>query len=85
MTMVAVIVSLALSASHTGCHLKYSGLSQRRCSPHEEMLSAVKEGEIYFLNRHAQIVDDSRIVLKVTLRTQKSNDATMQISIKRAP
>jgi len=51
---------------------------------HEEVLSAVKEGEIYLLNRHAQIVEDSKIVLNVTLKTQKSDDAEIQISIKRA-
>ena len=43
-------------------------------SVHEEVLSAVKEGELYLLNRHAQIVEDSKIVLKVTLKTQ--NEAT---------
>ena len=37
-----------------------------------------------FLNRHAQIVEDSKIVLKATLKTQKNNDAEIQISIKRA-
>ncbi len=52
-------------------------------SVHEEVLSAVKENEIYLLNRHAQVVEDSKIVLKVTLTTQKSNDAAIQISIKR--
>lgn len=51
---------------------------------HEEVLSAVKEGQIYLLNRHAQIVEESKIVLKVTLETQQPNDAEMQISIKRA-
>jgi len=51
---------------------------------HDQVLSAVKESEIYLLNRHAQIVEDSKIVLKVTLKTQTSNDAEMQISIKRA-
>ncbi len=53
-------------------------------SVHEEVLSAVKQGEIYLLNRHAQIVKDSKIVLNVTLKTQDSNNAKMQISIKRA-
>ena len=51
---------------------------------HEEVLSAVREGEVYLLNRHAQIVDESKIVLKVKLQTQKSSDAKMVISIKRA-
>ncbi len=51
---------------------------------HEEVLSAIKQGQIYLLNRHAQIVEDSKIVLKVTLKTQQSTDAEMQISIKRA-
>jgi len=53
-------------------------------SVHEEVLSAVKQGEIYLLNRHAQVVEDSKIVLKVTLKTQRSNDAEIQIWIKRA-
>jgi alpha-L-fucosidase len=53
-------------------------------SVHEEVLSIVKKGEIYLLNRHAQIVEDSKIVLKVNLRTQKSNDAKMEIAIKQA-
>ena len=51
---------------------------------HEEVLSAVKQGQIYLLNRHAQIVEESKIVLKVTLKTQQSSDAEMQISIRRA-
>jgi len=51
---------------------------------HEEVLSTVKEGEIYLLNRHAQIVDESRIVLKVKLRTQESSDVKMEIAIKKA-
>ncbi len=53
-------------------------------SVHKEVLSAVKEGEVYLLNRHAQIVKDSKIVLKVKLKTQKSSDTKMEISIKRA-
>lgn len=50
---------------------------------HEEVLSVVKEGEVYLLNRHAQIVDESKIVLKVKIKTQKG-DAKMEISIKKA-
>jgi len=53
-------------------------------SVHKEVLSVVKEGEIYLLNRQAQVVEESRIVLKVTLKTQESNDARMQVSIRRA-
>ncbi|NQT41351.1 MAG: discoidin domain-containing protein, partial [Planctomycetes bacterium] len=52
-------------------------------SVHEEVLSAVKEDEIYLLNRHAQIVEDSKIVLKVTLKTQRDDDAKVEISIRR--
>ncbi len=51
---------------------------------HEEVLSAIQKGEIYLLNRHAQIVEDSKIVLKVKLKTKKSKEAKMEISIKRA-
>ncbi len=51
---------------------------------HEEVLSVVKEGEVYLLNRHAQIVEESKIVLKVKLKTQKGSDAKMEISIKKA-
>ena len=53
-------------------------------SVHEQVLSIVKEGEVYLLNRHAQIVEDSKIVLKVTFQTQTSSDAKIEISIKRA-
>jgi len=53
-------------------------------SVHEEVLSIVKEGEMYLLNRHAQITEDSKIVLKVNLLTQKSNNAKMEIAIKPA-
>jgi len=53
-------------------------------SVHEGVLAAVKEGELYLLNQHAQVVDDSTIVLQVTLKTQDTNDAEVQISIKRA-
>jgi len=49
---------------------------------HENVLSTVKEGEIYLLNRHAQIVEESKIALKVTLRTGKSTDSRMEIAIK---
>ena len=52
---------------------------------HEEVLSAVKEGEIYLLNRHAQIVEDSKIVLKVTLKAERRGDVNMYVSIRRAP
>jgi hypothetical protein len=51
---------------------------------HEEVLSTVKEGEIYLLNRHAQIVEDSKIVLRVDLQTQEKSDPKIEISIKRA-
>lgn len=50
---------------------------------HEKVLSAVKQGEIYLLNRHAQIVEQSKIVLKVKLHTQANDGAKMDISIKR--
>ena len=52
-------------------------------SVHEEVLSVVQEGEVYLLNRHAQIVEDSKIVLKVKLDTKNSRDSKMDISIKR--
>jgi len=50
---------------------------------HRGVLSVVKEGEMYLLNRHAQVVEDSKIVLKVTLKTQDSSRAKVEISIKR--
>jgi len=53
-------------------------------SVHEEVLSALEEGTIYLLNRHAQIVDDSKIVLKVAYETQDADNAKIQVSIKRA-
>lgn len=52
-------------------------------SVHEEVLSQLKEGEFYLLNRHAQIIEDSKIVLKLNLQAQKSNNAKMEIAIKR--
>lgn len=51
---------------------------------HEEVLSPVKEGELYLLNRHAQIVDESEIVLKVILRGNPSHSGGMGIAIKTA-
>ena len=53
-------------------------------SVHERVLSTVKEGEVYLLNRHAQIVEESEIILKVMLMTQRSMEAKMEISIKSA-
>ncbi len=51
---------------------------------HAEVLSAVKEGELYLLNRHAQVVKESKIVLKVTLKAQRRGDVNMDVSIRRA-
>ncbi len=51
---------------------------------HEEVISTVSEGEMYLLNRHAQIVEDSKIVLKVTLQAKNITDSDMEISIKQA-
>jgi hypothetical protein len=50
---------------------------------HEEVLSAVKEGQVYLLNRHAQIVEESKIVLHVMLKTHNSSDAKMEVAIKK--
>lgn len=51
---------------------------------HEEVLSAIKQGEIYLLNRHAQIVESSKIVLKAKLKTENCTNAKMDLSIKSA-
>ncbi len=51
---------------------------------HEEVLSAVKEGEIYLLNRHAQIDQDSKIVLKVKLKTIDAKKGQIEMFIKNA-
>ena len=51
---------------------------------HEEVLSAVKESEIYLLNRHAQIVEDSKITLEATLEKQEGGDANIELFIKRS-
>ena len=45
-------------------------------SIHEQVLSAVKAGEVYLLNRHAQIVEDSKIELEVMLRATQGNGAS---------
>ena len=49
---------------------------------HKQVLSAVKEGEVYLLNRHAQVTDESRIVLKIKLKAG-SKESKMELSIKR--
>ena len=51
---------------------------------HEQVLSPVKDGEVYLLNRHAQIVDDSKIELKVRLRATQGSGAKVEIAIRRA-
>ncbi len=48
------------------------------------MLSAIKEGELYNINRTAAVVEKSKITLRIKLNTKKSRDAKMEISIKRA-
>jgi hypothetical protein len=50
----------------------------------EGMLSAIKEGELYNINRTAAVVEKSKITLRIKLNTKKSRDAKMEISIKRA-
>jgi alpha-L-fucosidase len=49
----------------------------------ESMLSPIKEGELYNINRTAVVVDKSRITLKIRLKTEKVKQAKMEISIKR--
>ena len=49
---------------------------------HDNVLSPVKQGEVYLLNRQAQIVEESRIVLHATLETQPGENAEVQILIK---
>ena len=53
-------------------------------SVHEEVLTPIKEGEVYLLNRHAQVVKESKIVLKVGLRAENGGASEVEVSIKRA-
>ncbi len=50
----------------------------------EGMLAAIKEGELYNINRTAAVVEKSKIRLKIKLKTEKPKDAKIEISIKRA-
>ncbi len=44
----------------------------------------MKEGELYLLNRHAQVVKESKIVLKVTLKAERGHEVNVYVSIRRA-
>ncbi len=50
----------------------------------EGMLSPIKEDELYNINRTAAVVDQSKITLKLKLRTATPEKAKVGISIKRA-
>jgi alpha-L-fucosidase len=49
----------------------------------EGILSPIQQGELYTINRTAAVVQQSNITLKLNLRTEKSQEARMEISIKR--
>ena len=51
---------------------------------HERVLSPVKEGEVYLLNRHAQVVADSKIVLRVKLLAKNRRGSRVVAAIKPA-
>jgi alpha-L-fucosidase len=50
---------------------------------HENVLTPLKPGELYLLNRQAQVVADSKITLKLRLATAKPDEAKVEVSIKR--
>jgi hypothetical protein len=50
----------------------------------EGMLSVIKEGELYNINRTAAVVEQSKITLKVKLKTVNPQAAAMDFSIQRA-
>ena len=49
----------------------------------EGMLSAIKEGELYNINRTAAVVDSSQITLMIKLRAKKPKQAKVEIAVKR--
>ena len=51
---------------------------------HEAVLSVIEEGEVYLLNRHAQVVESSKIVLKVALRAGSDRSPDVKIAIRSA-
>ncbi len=51
---------------------------------HENVVSTLKKNEIYLLNRQAQVVDESKIVLILKLKNSGSSEASVQFSIRRA-
>jgi hypothetical protein len=62
----------------TGIQILYDGHLA-----HRGALSTISRDQIYLLNRQAQVVDDSEIVLQVRFGTQKSNKPKIEIFIKR--
>ncbi|MCK5806700.1 MAG: hypothetical protein KAI66_27975, partial [Lentisphaeria bacterium] len=50
----------------------------------EGMLSTVKAGELYNINRTAAVVPESRIVLKVRFKTDKLRVGAMEVLVQRA-
>lgn len=49
---------------------------------HEEIITPINDGEMYLLNRHAQVVDESKIMLDVVFAAQDSQMAKIELSIK---
>ena len=50
----------------------------------EGMLSPIEQGELYNINRTAAVVEQSKITLKLKLKTKEPQKARLEISIKRA-
>ncbi len=50
----------------------------------EGMLSPIQQGELYNINRTAAVVEQSKIMLRLKLKTDKPQKAKMEISVKRA-
>ena len=50
----------------------------------ESMLSAIKAGELYNINRTAAVVPESRIVLKVRFKTARPQAGAVEAFIQRA-
>lgn len=66
------------------CRVESIKLLYNRREVLEGMLSPIKEGELYNINRTAAVVEKSKITLKIKLQTENPKDATIEISIKRA-
>ena len=71
------------NAGDSRCQVKSIGLLYNDREVLEGMLSAIKEGELYNINRTAAIVEESKIPLKIKVEARKTKDARMEVSIKR--